>query len=186
MEIKEFIEKANEVKEIKIFDEFKNGMIYHVYAQSQHENVKNHAQSIIDKVIPTIEDCYHIRYQGHLYVVNKTIVDNIIQTIETATDYEEMQKSLLNFQDMLKCGVYASYEDNKIVNVYLSWGNWYYTCALRNVLKKECEKHNIKILGSYEFNLYIKSEDCDDKERCKLFCEEQTKMRKMDRIFGLD
>ena len=186
MEIKEFIEKANEVKEINIVDEFKNGMIYRVYAQSQHENVKSHAQSIINKVVPTIEDCYHIRYEGNLYMVNKEVVDNVVQTIETATDYEEMRKSLLNFKNMLKCGVYFSKKENKIVNVFLSWRNWHDTCALRNVLKQECEKHNIRILNSYDFDLYIKSEDCDDKERCKLFCEEQTKMRKMDRIFGLD
>ena len=186
MKMEEFIEKANEVKEINIIDEFKNGMIYRVFASSIHENVKNHAENIIDKVIPTIEDCYHIRYKGYLYVINKEVVDNIIHNIKTATDYTEMQKSLLNFEDMLKCGVYVTKKDNKIVNVHLSWRKWHETCALRNVLKRECEKSNIKILDSYEFNLYIKSEDCDDKERCKLFCEEQTKMRKMDRIFGLD
>ena len=102
MEIKEFIEKADEVKEINIFDEFKNGMIYRVYAQSQHENVKNHAQSIIDKVIPTIEDCYHIRYEGNLYVVNKEVVDNVVQTIETATDKEIEYVLICNTQNMLK------------------------------------------------------------------------------------
>lgn len=186
MKMEEFIEKANEVKEINIIDEFKNGMIYRVFARSNHKNVKNHAESIIEKIVPTIEDCYHIRYKGNLYVVNKEVVDNIIHSIKTATDYTEMRKSLLNFADMLKCGVYVSEKNNKIVNVHLRWSHWYETCALRNVLKRECEKSNIKIFGSYEFNLYIKSEDCDDKERCKLFCEEQTKIRKMDRIFELD
>ena len=182
MKMQEFLAKADEVKEIIVVDEFKNGMIYHVLARSQHKNVESHVQGIIEKILPTIEDYY---YTG-VYMVNKEIVDNVVQVIKNSTDYAEMQESLLNFKDMLKCGVHVKKKDNKIVNVCLSWGNWHETCALRNLLKQECEKHGIKILGSYEFTLYIKSEDCDDKERCKLFCEEQTRMRKIDRIFGLD
>ena len=185
MKMQEFMEKADEVKEININDPFENGMIYHIYAKSQHENVKNHAQSIIDKIAPTIEDYYHIEC-GPLFMVNKEIIDNIVQVIKNSTDYAEMQENLLNFKDMLKCGVFTTERNNKIDNVYLWWSNWRPAWALRNVLKRECEKYDIKILGSYKFLLYIKSEDCDDKERCKLFCEEQTRMRKMDRIFGLD
>lgn len=186
MKIQEFLAKADEVKEINVVDHFDNGMIYSVWATSQHENVKNHAQGIIEKIVPTIEECYHIRYADNLYMVNKEVVDNVVQVIKNSTDYAEMRENLLNFEDMLRCGIYTTKEDNKIVNVYLSWTNWNSTCALRNVLKRELKKHDIKTLLSYEFTLYIKSEDCDDKERCKLFCEEQTRMRKMDRIFGLD
>ena len=186
MKIQEFLAKADEVKEINVVDHFDNGMIYSIWATSQHENVKNHAQGIIEKIVPTIEDYYHIEYSDNLYMVNKGVVDNVVQVVKTATDYAEMRENLLNFEDTLKCCVYATEKDNKIVNVKLSWRNWNSARALRNVLKRECEKNNIKILDSYEFTLYIKSEDCDDKERCKLFCEEQTRMRKIDRIFGLD
>ena len=180
--MQEFMEKADEVKEIRVIDEFKNGMIYRVSVHSKHKNVESHVQGIIDKIVPTIEDYYHTG----MYMINKEVVDNVVQVIKNSTDYTEMQENLLPFKDMLKCDIVANKKNNKIVNVCLSWGNWHETCALRNLLKQECEKHDIKILGLYEFTLYIKSEDCDDKERCKLFCEEQTRMRKIDRIFGLD
>ena len=180
--MQEFLTKADEVKEIRVIDEFKNGMIYRIFVHSQHKNVESHVQGIIEKVVPTIEDYY---YTG-MYMINKEVVDNVVQVIKNSTDYAEMQENLLPFKDMLKCGIIANKKNNKIVNVCLRWGNWHETCALRNLLKQKCEKHDIKILNSYEFTLYIKSEDCDDKERCKLFCEEQTRMRKIDRIFGLD
>lgn len=182
MKMQEFLAKANEVKEIIVVDEFKNGMIYHVLVRSQHKNVERHVRDIIYEILPTIEDYY---YTG-IYMINKEVVDNVVQVIKHSTDYAEMQENLLNFKDMLKCGIYANTKDNKIVNICLSWRNMPDACSLRNLLKQECEKHGIKIMGSYEFTLYIKSEDCDDKERCKLFCEEQTRMRKIDRIFGLD
>ena len=182
MKMKEFMEKADEVEEIRVIDEFKNGMIYRFFIHSKHKNVENHVRDIVYEVLPTIEDYYHTG----VYMINKEVVDNVVQVIKNSTDYEEMQENLLPFKDMLKCGIVANKKNNKIVNVCLSWRNWNETCALRNLLKEECEKQNIKILSSYEFNLYIKSEDCDDKERCKLFCEEQTRMRKIDRIFGLD
>ena len=187
MKLKDFQMKAEEIDEIKVVDFWQDNIMYKIYAASAYNNVKQHAQKIINQIIPTIEDCYYIKTNNRHYVVKKEIVDCFVNCIKKATNYQEMQKSLCTFQDTFHFNVEARTLDHRIVHIALNFQReWEEYIALRNILKGVCQQNNIEILKSYNFILCIVSADCDDQERCQLFCKEQTKMRKMDRVFGLD
>lgn len=187
MKLKDFQMKAEEIDEIKVVDFWADNIMYKIYAASSHDNVKQHAQSIIDKIVPTIEDCYYIKTNNRHYVVKKEIVDCFVNCIKKATNYQEMQKSLCTFQDTFHFNAEARTLDHRIVHISLNFQRkWEEYIALRNILKGVCQQNNIEILDSYDFILRIVSADCDDKEKCRIFCQEQTKIRKMDRIFELD
>lgn len=187
MKLKDFQMKAEEIDEIKVVDFWADNIMYKIYAASSHDNVKQHAQSIIDKIVPTIKDCYHIKTNNRHYVVKKEIVDCFVNCIKKATNYQEMQKSLWTFQDTFHFNAEARILDHRIVHISLNFQRkWEEYIALRNILKGVCQQNNIEILDSYDFILRIVSADCDDKEECRIFCQEQIKIRKMDRIFELD
>lgn len=187
MKMEEFIEKAQAIDEICIRDVFGNNVLFEIYAKSTYKKVEAHAKTVIEKVLPSIDDIYAIEYKDNIYVARKEEVHKAIKVIQEAESYTQMASKLNNLSATFQYHeVRSEAKDHKIQYIRLSWGNWASHCAMCCILHMIAKEHHIQVNMPYDFVLIIKKEECDDQERCQLFCKEQTKMRKMDRVFGLD
>lgn len=186
MDLNDFLEKAEQVEEINVIDELKNELLYRVHVSSNHETIKKHTQNIINTILPNIEDCYYIEHENSQYICKKAEIDEFVAHMQKATEYNEMYESAKKFKTLFKCSVVKCISDNKITNIRLEWRNWHETCALQKIIRNALRSKHIKASGRYSFYVSISSDECDDHERCKLYCKEQTRIHKIDKIFGLD
>ncbi len=176
--IKEFIEKAEEIDELKVSKDSEVG-IYVWQTQGDNKELREYiAQQLIENL--TLTDAYLLPGYKRAWI-KKSHIDLIIETIKNAENYNEMYE---NLNHICYIEAFRNYNGDKIENIRLRF---------RNKYKKETKELIIEKLNQLQIEvdnidyaiIRIKNQTCDIKEQCKHQCKTTIKKEKFNKIFNL-
>lgn len=177
--LEELINKAEKIDELTIGQSQKNKDIYHCAIGGNNPDVRKHLKNIIKNI--QLDDMYRMPQLNEW--ITKEAIDNITNTIQNATTYEEL-KCLESFVDFLDVRMIE--EEDITVGILIQMRDSSYREYLRELLiSKINEIDGCEAWYNSWWNLYISSEKIDERERCKHSCRTQFKINKINEVFEL-
>lgn len=177
--LEELINKADKIDELTIRQSQKNKDIYNYTISGNNPDVRKHLKNIINNI--QLDDMYKIPALSKW--ITKETIDNITNTIQNATTYEEL-KCLESFDEFIN--VHMREKEDITIGILIEVRDTPYREYLRKLLiSKITEIDGCQAWYDSWWNLYISSKKIDERERCKHSCRTQFKIDKINEIFEL-
>lgn len=177
--LEELINKAEKIDELSISQSQRNKDMYNCIIGGNNPDVRKHLKNIINNI--QLDDMYKIpKLNGW---ITKEAIDNITNTIQNATTYEEL-KCLENFDEFID--VRMREKEDITVGILIQVRDTPYREYLRELLMSKInEIDGCEAWYNSWWNLYISSKKIDERERCKHSCRTQFKIDKINEVFEL-
>lgn len=179
MLLKELLEKADKIDELRIEQSSSNKDIWNYEIGGNNPDVRNHLIDIINKI--ELDDMYKIPHSRRW--ISKETVDNMLNVIQNATTYEEL-KCLEDFYEFYDFRVHK--DEDVAINAMIKIRDTSYREYIRELfISKINEIDGCRAWYTAWWNLYISSNKIDDRENCKHKCKTQFKINEINKIFEL-
>ena len=173
----ELMNKANKIDELNI-KEIVNNTIWKYSINSDNPDIIAHLNKIMKNIV--LDDMYKLSEDKW---IKKSVVDNIVNKIENAKTYQDLK--FLEGQFFARNSVIYSRGDIQ-TEIRITFIDTTYTASLRDLLISKINKLDGCIAKKDSWCwMYIKSEQIDEREKCKHTCKTKFKIDKINEIFEL-